>query len=125
MKLYPTTWPKPIQIKPRILQSRITEQQKLDLYNRVRTTRDLALELGVHEAYLSKMFPTKITPLRRDLAEHLGKKRAIRKIYRELWGRKVLKGLVSYAQAADIASVSERTMRRIVKGLDPSVVEGR
>lgn len=121
MKPYPTFWPKPIQIKPKILQSRITEQQKLDLYNRVRTTRELALELGVHEAYLSKMFPTKITPLRREISEHLEKKRGIRRIFRELWGRKVLKGQVSYAQASDIVSVSERTMRRIVKNLPQSI----
>jgi hypothetical protein len=117
MKPYPDHWPKANPSRPRNLCSIISEQQKLDMYNRTKTTRQIAEELKVHETYVSKLFPTKIEPVRKEIAQALKKKRVMRKEFRELWGKKVIDGQVSFAHAADVASVSERTMRRVVKSL--------
>ena len=87
------------------------------LYNREITTRDLAKVLGVHENYLSTLFPGKITPISQQIEEGMHKKRAIRKIYRELWARRVIKREVSVAEAANQTAVSKRTMQRIVQKL--------
>lgn len=117
MKPYPTCWPKPIPHRPSALATRISEEQKLKLYNREITTRDLAKVLDVHENYLSTLFPGKVTPISQQIEEGMHKKRAIRKIYRELWARRVIKREVSVAEAANQTAVSKRTMQRIVQKL--------
>lgn len=105
---YPPFWPKPNSHKPDSLQSRITEQQKRDLFNRRITTRQLAKVLGVHEKYLSFKFFTKLeitdkTPLIEA-----------RKLYKLEIAIQVLKGQHSVQQAANIAYVSYNTMQRCV-----------
>ena len=115
---YPSTWPK-ANGNPHKLVSRITEQQKLDLYNRRVTTRALALTLNVREAYLSSLFPGKVStterPRRtgRDKSALLAARRGFR---REVAGR-VLKQEFSIKAAAEFANTSYRTMARVVKAL--------
>lgn len=87
------------------------------LYNREITTRDLAKLLDVHENYLSTLFPGKVTPISQQIEEGMHKKRAIRKVFRTLWARKVIKKEVSVADAANHTAVSKRTMQRIVRKL--------
>lgn len=123
MKPYPTCWPKPIPHKPRALATRISEEQKLKLYNREITTRDLAKLLDVHENYLSTLFPGKVTPISQQIEEGMHKKRAIRKVFRTLWARKVIKKEVSVADAANHTAVSKRTMQRIVRKLQSELEE--
>lgn len=80
----------------------------MDLYNRVITTRALAVELGVHERYLSYMFPHKV-PIRdkRVMTE-------TRKQHRLAIATEVLSGRHTIAEAANIAHVSYTTMQRYV-----------
>jgi hypothetical protein len=112
---YPDAWPKPNPKKPLSLVTRITEQQKRNLYNRLVTTRELAKNLEVHEAYLSAIFPGKVKPVAQQIKEGMHKKRAIRLVFRRLLARQVLKGEISLNAATARANVSERTMRRILK----------
>ena len=117
---YPKTWPKPNPLKPDSLQSRITEAQKTDLFNRRITTRQLAKDLGVHEKYLSYKFAFK--------TEIIDKKPLIetRKLYKLEIAVQVLQGLHTIQQAADIAYVSYNTMQRCVqkaKLAKPELVE--
>lgn len=106
---YPKTWPRPIKTKPKSLQTRITEQQKLDLYNRVITTRDLAKQLDVHERYLSYSFPRKVPVInKKPLIE-------ARKAFKLEMGKQVLSGKYTVTQAAEVANVAYNTMRRFVE----------
>lgn len=108
MEAYPDYWPKPDPNKPNKLQSRITEQQKLDLYNRVITTRALAAQLGVHERYFSAMFPHKVPILdKKPLTE-------ARKAYKLQVAREVLAGKYTVAEASKVAHVHKNTMQRYV-----------
>lgn len=118
--LYPAFWPKPNPQKPGSLQTRITEQQKIDLFNRNITTRELARDLGVHEKYLSFRFYTK--------QEITDKKPLIetRKLYKLEIAVMVLKGTYGVQEAADLAYVSYNTMQRCVqkaKLVHPELVE--
>jgi AraC-like DNA-binding protein len=117
--LYPPFWPKANSHKPGSLQSRITEQQKTDLFNRRITTRALAKTLGVHEKYLSYKFYTKVEIVdKRPLIEG-------RKNYKLEVALQVLKGDHSIQQAADLAFVSYNTMQRFVakaKKLSPELI---
>lgn len=106
---YPATWPKPNPRKPEELASRITEQQKQDLYERRITTRDLAKLLGVHENYLSFRFPHKV-PLP-DVKEL----QKARKEYKLAVARQVLEGKYTVSEASKVAFVSYNTMSRFVK----------
>jgi transposase-like protein len=117
---YPSFWPKANPRKPDSLQSRITEQQKRDLYSRVVTTRELAKTLGVHEKYLSFKFYSKV--------EVVDKKPLIeaRKAYKLEIATQVMQGKYSIQQAADTAYVSYNTMQRCVqkaKELHPELLE--
>lgn len=106
---YPSFWPKPNADKPDSLQTRITEKQKEDLYNRRITTRKLAEDLDVHETYLSYMFYSK--------AEVTDKKPLIeaRKLFKLEIACQVLRGAYNIQQAADTAFVSYNTMHRAVE----------
>ena len=103
---YPTEWPKPDPLRPSSLRTRITEQQKEDLYLRKTTTRDLAKMLNVAEKYLSVMYPGK-EPIynKRPLIE-------ARREFRVEVAKKILEGQYTTSQAADIACVSVNTMYR-------------
>ena len=105
---YPTKWPKPNPLRPNSLKTRITEQQKEDLYLRKITTRDLAKILGVAEKYLSFTFSGK-EPIykynKRPLVE-------ARREFRAELAKKILEGVYTTAQAADLACVSNNTMYR-------------
>lgn len=110
---FPDVWPKPDPAKPYTLASRITQQDKLDLYNRVITTRALALKLEVREAYLSHMFPGKAPT-------HAASRRILfsaRREYRLALAKKVLDGGLSIKQVATSAKVPYRSLARSVKAL--------
>jgi len=112
---YPDTWPKPTH-KGYTLVCRITEQQKLELYNRVITTRALAKLLNVREAYLSTIFPGKIEPSK--VQRNRVQKRKIfletRQAFRREQAARVYAGSLSIAQAAELANTSYRNMARVV-----------
>ena len=118
---YPSFWPKADSHKPGSLQSRITEQQKRDLFNRRITTRKLAKLLGVHETYLSYKFFTKVEIVdKRPLIEG-------RKLYKLEIAIQVLKGVHTIQEAADIAYVSYNTMQRCLqkaKKHAPELIQG-
>ena len=121
---YPSTWPKPTD-RGFTLVCRITEQQKLDLYNRRITTRALALTLNVREAYLSTIFPGKIPPIKGAKKASRDKRVLIlaRKTFREDQARAVLAGKMSISAAASIANTSYRNMARVVKTMRDSAKE--
>lgn len=106
---YPSHWPRFDKFHPDRLQSRITEQQKCDLYERKITTRDLAKLLNVSEKHLSAHFNGKVPiPDKRVLAK-------ARREYKLEVARQVLHGKYSVQQAADVAYVSYNTMLRFTK----------
>ena len=118
---YPEKWPLPDRKQPTLLQSRITEDQKLALYNRNISTRELASILKCHETYLSGMFPGKV-PLanRKELLD-------TRKAYKLTVAREILLGKYSIREAAELAFTSYNTMHRCVakaKELHPELVTG-
>lgn len=120
--MYPDSWPKADPARPTSLQSRITEQQKRDLYSRKITTRDLAKELDVHEKWLSIKFPGKCPP-NSEQAKELAK---ARKEFKLAVGVEVLEGKYTIREASVVASVSWNTMFRFVKQakeLRPDLVE--
>lgn len=117
---YPNEWPKPNPLRPTSLRTRITEQQKEDLYLRKITTRKLAKQLNVAEKYLSVMYSGK-EPIynKRPLIE-------ARREFRAELAKKILEGQYTTAQAADIACVSMNTMYRALhkaKANYPNLVE--
>ena len=118
---YPSFWPRPDHRKPKSLKTRITEQQKQDLYDRKITTRDLAKILNIHERYLSYTFPGKV--------EVINKKPLIeaRKAYKVEIAKQILEGKYSIVQAARVANVSYNTMQRFLqkaKSLYPTLADG-
>lgn len=118
---YPTHWPRPNALKPLNLATRITEQQKHDLYERRITTRDLAIALDVHERYLSYMFPGK-EPIvdKTPLIE-------ARKAFKLEIAKEILQNKYSILQGSRVANVSYNTMQRFLakaKLKFPHLVEG-
>lgn len=111
---YPSFWPKANPKKPDLLQSRITEADKLALYNREITTRALAKKLNVHERYLSSVFPHKV-PIadKRELCQ-------ARKAYRMTIAQEVIDGKHQVKDAAKICNVSTSSMSRYVRKLNAS-----
>ena len=109
---YPSFWPKPNPKKPDLLQSRVTEADKLALYNREITTRALAKKLNVHERYLSSVFPHKV-PIadKRELCQ-------ARKAYRMSIAKEVIDGKHAVKEAAKICNVSTSSMLRYVRKLN-------
>lgn len=106
MEQYPNTWPKPDKRRPEAVVTRITHQQKLDLYNRNITTRALAKVLNVHPHYLSFKFPHKVKPFdKRPLLE-------ARKAYKLAIATEVVQGKYTPQEGAKIACVSRSTMQR-------------
>ena len=106
---YPDFWPQPDKLHPEYLQSRITEAQKVALYTRSITTRELANLLGVSEKHLSTYFPGKCP---------IPDKKALTKVRREYKieiAKEVLGGKYTVKQAADITFTSYSTMLRRVK----------
>lgn len=110
---YPTSWPKANPQRPNSVVSVVTDLQKKNLYERNITTRSLALELGVKEAYLSYLFPGK------GLARVEAKKSLIatRKEYRTQYATLVIKGQLNMTEAARLSKVPYRSMARAVKVL--------
>lgn len=90
------------------IRQRMTQQQYDDLYNRRRTVRDLAKELGVNEAYLSSSVPERAPKKNYKLLK------ATRVLYKLQVAREVIQGRHTVAQGADLAAVSERTMYRLM-----------
>lgn len=108
-KTYPQTWPKPDRERPSKLASRITELQKQALYDREITTRDLAKELGVHERYLSAVFPGKVPIVsKKPLIE-------ARNLYKMSVAEDALAGKYTRQEAAKIANVTYKTLLRYVQ----------
>ncbi len=106
---YPDFWPQPDKAHPEYVQSRITEEQKIALYNRAITTRELASVLGVSERHLSTYFTGKCP---------IPDKRALTKARREYkieLAKEVLIGKYTVKEASKIAFTSYSTMLRRVK----------
>lgn len=103
---YPAHWPKYDKYDKDKLASRITEQQKQDLYNRKITTRDLAKLLGVHERYFSSVFSGKVPIIdKKPLIE-------ARKAFKLEIAKQILEGKYTGREAAKVANVSYKTMSR-------------
>lgn len=117
---YPSDWPKPNQRSKLTLVNRITEAQKLALFNRTVTTRDLADQLGVREAYLSTLFPGKVPPSANSIRGAARRRRdflVVRRSFRAIQAQKVIAKELTVAEAADLASIGYRTMARLVRKL--------
>lgn len=114
---YPSSWPRPVPYKPEIVASRITEQEKHDLYERRLTTRDLALRLGVSETYLSTLFPGKIAGPTRVDEESRKLLMETRKEYRNSFGQRVLSGELTIRKAGVLSRTPYKTMSRVVLAL--------
>jgi AraC-like DNA-binding protein len=115
---YPANWPKRpltknLELAARSVVYRITEKQKLDLYNRKITTRKLAAELGVSESHLSTLFPGKVAPdyLETSKAELRSARKAIRVDY----ANRVLAGKYSTREAAKVLNIAYRSMAKAVQ----------
>ncbi len=106
---YPDTWPTEDPARPEALHSRITEKQKEDLYQRRITTRDLAAQLAVHEKWLSARFPGKAAVQNTKVLIQ------VRREYKVEMGKRVLQGMYTIQQAANLVHVSWNTMYRYVK----------
>lgn len=113
---YPSTWPKPSVRYPDSLASRITEEQKLALYNREVTTRDLAKALNVLESTLSACFPGKVQS---TAAARASKKEllATRKAFRTALAKRIIAGEISTMTAANNNKIPYRSMARVVQAL--------
>lgn len=109
---YPASWPLPTDRTNSVV-SKVTHEQKKDLYERNITTRDLAKILSVREAYLSHLFPGKGPTLTRAKKALL----AARKEYRLSYAKKVIEGLMKVDQAATAARIPYRSMARAVQML--------
>lgn len=112
---YPASWP---QANDRLdsIVSRITHTQKLALYTKQVTTRELAKTLNVRESYLSRKFPGKVP----SGAPFQAAKRALRVVrmeYRFLCAEKVLEKTLSILEAAKTANTTYRSMARAVQAL--------
>ena len=106
---YPSHWPRPDRQRPTTLASRITEQQKLALYNRVITTRHLAAVLNVHERYLSALFSSKVPIIdKKPLIE-------ARKAFKLEIAKQVNEGKYTTKEGAKVANVTYKTMRRFME----------
>ncbi len=110
---YPDAWPKTNPLRPSAVVSVISHAQKKDLYERNTTTRQLALELGVKEAYLSSLFPGK-EPARAKMKQSL---RAVRKEFRDSYAELVIRKQITLKEAARMSNVSYRTVARAVEAL--------
>jgi AraC-like DNA-binding protein len=110
-KGYPANWPDCNPKRPDTVVSRITDQQKKDLYERNITTRDLAKLFGVREAYLSWLFPGKGPGFSK------AKKMLIntRKEYRCRYAAQVIEGKISIKDAATASRIPYRSMARAVQ----------
>lgn len=106
---YPDFWPQPDAQHPEYLQSRITEEQKQQLYNREITTRALAKELGVTEKYLSFLFHSKRPiPDKKQLVK-------VRKEFQMSVAAQVVAQNLSIKKASQMAHTSYSTMLRRVR----------
>jgi hypothetical protein len=113
---YPASWPQPTGINRNLLVNKVTEQQKLDLYNRVITTRDLAKLLEVSEEYISTLFPGKVPA--NGLRNRATRRREfvkVRKAFRLEQAKLVLAGKLTAAKAAEQSFTSYRTIARLVQ----------
>lgn len=110
---FPESWPRPDPGKPHTLASRITQQDKLDLYNRAITTRALALKLDVREAYLSHMFPGK-APTHTSSRKVLF---AARREYRIALAKRIIAEGLSVKATASDCKVPYRSLARTVRSL--------
>lgn len=115
---YPDTWPKANPKAPLSAVSRITEAQKLALYNRETTSKAVALALNVGATYISTLFPGKVismtasTPKKKALLD-------VRREYRALQAKRVLDGHLTIQKAADELRISYRSMARAVEAIRP------
>jgi AraC-like DNA-binding protein len=106
---YPAAWPKANPRRATTLASRITEQDKEDLYAKKVTAADIALKYGMHEVYVTSVFPGREN-------KHASKRTLIeaRQAYRLELARQVMLGQHTILEAANIAHVSACTMTRMV-----------
>lgn len=111
---YPASWPKPRKSRPDSLVSRITDEEKRQLYERELTTRDLAKRYDVRETWVSTLFPGKVE----GASTYIRQKKVltkIRKEYRFSQAALVLAGNMSTKEASKVCKISYRSMARAVQ----------
>jgi transposase len=113
---YPAAWPKPAKGRPASLVSKVTDEEKRQLYNRQLTTRDLAKRYGVREAWASTLFPGKIPTMTASIKNKKALKNT-RREFRTGQAALVLEGRLSTREASVICRVSYRSMARAVQAL--------
>lgn len=111
---YPENWPKPCKLRPNSLISRITDEEKRQLYNRELTTRELAKRYNVRETWVSTLFPGKVEAISVLIKNKKVLTRA-RKEYRVSQAALVLSGNLSTVEAAKVCKISYRSMARAVQ----------
>lgn len=114
---YPAHWPRPNPRNPDSLASRISEEDKVALYNRETTGRALSRKYGVTEKWLSSKFHGRKPVVPKNL-----RLKAIRQ-FRLFHAKQVIDGLTTTRQAAAAAFTSYSTMRRTVMKLRHTVQE--
>lgn len=92
------------------IRERISKDLYDDLYNRRKTVREVAKELGVSENYLSHAIPERAPKRNPKLLK------ATRRLFQDQIAREVLQGKHTIYRGAELAHVSERTFyRRLAK----------
>jgi hypothetical protein len=110
---YPDTWPKFNPRKPWALSSRITDQEKSDLYESKITAKQLAIKYGTHEKYVAAMFPGRLRVEKPPKLSKLEQPLAIaREEFRMAICVEVLKGKMTVIAASEVCSCSYNTMQR-------------
>jgi AraC-like DNA-binding protein len=82
-----------------------------DLYNRRKTVREVAKELGVSENYLSHAIPERAPKRNPKLLK------VTRRMYQDQIARETIEGKHTVTQGAELAYVSERTFFRRLAAL--------
>ena len=113
---YPENWPKPCKLRPNSLVSRITDEEKRQLYEREVTTRDLARRYSVRETWVSTLFPGKTEAIS-VLIKNKKVLTKARKEFRMSQAQLVLGGKLSTVEAAKTCKTSYRSMARAVQTL--------
>lgn len=108
---YPDTWPKRNAQKPWTLSSRITDQEKTDLYNGKITAKELAITYNTHEKYVAGMFPGR-APKKKPIPKSEMPLTLARVEFRMAICVDVLNGKYTVMAASKICSCSYNTMQR-------------
>lgn len=108
---YPDTWPKANPHRRKTLASRITEAEKMALYNREITARELADRYNTHEKYIAAMYPGRVATVKPPKKSDSPLVKA-RTEFRLDICIKILEGEYTVRKASVICNCSYNTMQR-------------